>query len=368
MNHWPTGDPPGDLPGDEERLRRLLEQTVADVDPNDGLEAIRSRTKANDMPTDLSSKRPWIWGAFGAAVATAAVIGGFAVINNDDPSAKDPGFAGTQSVTPTTGPSGSSSPDSEPTGSNGGSVAKEFTVGVYYVGDTPQGPRLYREFHKSTGTTALDAALADATAVQPQDPDYRTDWPAGIVASSAFDGVGSDGLIQITLADASVHDRPAGMSKVEAQIAVEQLIYTAQAAMQARAPVQFFLGGNPIDQVFGVPTSEPLAQGKWDDVLSFMSVTAPEEGATVSGSFEASGVASSFEVNVQWQITHNGETVKTGFTSADGWMDKLYPWTAKVNVSDLAPGTYTFVAMTDEPSGGAEGNGPYTDSRTIVIQ
>jgi hypothetical protein len=164
-----------------------------------------------------------------------------------------------------------------------------------------------------------------------------------------------------------VHDRPAGLSQTEAQIAVEQLIYTAQAAVQARAPVQFFLGENPIDQVFGVPTSEPLAQGKWDDVLSLMSVTAPEEGATVSGSFEASGVASSFEANVQWQITQDGETVKTGFTSADGWMDKLYPWTTEVDVSDLAPGTYTFVAMTDDPSGGAEGNAPDTDTRTIVI-
>jgi hypothetical protein len=120
--------------------------------------------------------------------------------------------------------------------------------------------------------------------------------------------------------------------------------------------------------VLGVPTSEPLAEGDQLDVLSLMNVTAPEEGATVSGSFEASGVASSFEANVQWQITHNGETVKTGFTTAEGWMDKLYPWTKKVDVSDLAPGTYTFVAMTDDPSGGAEGNGPYTDTRTIVIE
>ncbi len=210
--------------------------------------------------------------------------------------------------------------------------------------------------------------LPTRLSVQPLDPDYRTDWPAGIVESTAFDGVGSDGLIQITLADESVHDRPAGMSEAEAQIAVEQLIYTAQAAVQARAPVQFFLGENPIDQVFGVPTSEPLAEGKWSDVLSFMSVTAPEEGATVSGSFEASGVASSFEANVQWQIIQNGEAVKTGFTTADGWMDKLYPWTTEVDVSDLAPGTYTFVAMTDDPSGGAEGNGPDTDTRTIVIE
>ena len=268
MNHQPTGDLPDDLPDDGERLRRLLEQTVADVDPNDGLEAIRSRTKVNDMPTNLSSKRPWIWGAFGAAVATAAVIGGFAVINNTmirRPTTLDsrtPRRTPRRARRPRT-PASPARPSSDPTDSIGGPSDEEFTVAVYYVGDTPRGPRLYREFHKSTGTTALDAALADATSVQPLDPDYRTDWPAGIVASTAFDGVGSDGLIQITLADESVHDRPAGMSEAEAQIAVEQLIYTAQAAVQARAPVQFLLGENPIDQVFGVPTSEPLAEGKW---------------------------------------------------------------------------------------------------------
>ena len=356
MNHEPT---------DDERLRPLLEQTVADVEPSHRLEAIRSRTKVTHMPTNPSATRPWIWGVFGAAVATAAVIGGFAVLGNQDQEADEPGLADTPLMTPSTLPSESTSPDSGPTSGTGTPAGDEFTVAVYYVGDTPDGPRLYREFHDAVGATALDVALAYATSETPLDPDYRTDWPAGIVASTTFDG--ADGVIQITLADGSVRARPVGMSQAEAQIVVEQLIYTAQAAVQTRAPVQFFLGENPIDQVFGVPTSEPLAQGKPTNVLSLMSITAPAEGATVSGSFEASGVASSFEANVRWQILKGGETVKTDYTTAEGWGDKLYPWTATVDVSGLAPGTYTFVAMTDDPSGGAEGNGPDTDTRTIVI-
>ena len=48
-------------------------------------------------------------------------------------------------------------------------------------------------------------------------------------------------------------------------------------------------------------------------------------------------------------------------------MDKLYPWETEVDVSDLEPGTYTFVALTDDPSGGAEGGGPTEDSKTIVV-
>ena len=43
-------------------------------------------------------------------------------------------------------------------------------------------------------------------------------------------------------------------------------------------------------------------------------------------------------------------------------MDKLYPWQTSVDVSGLAPGDYTFVAMTDDPSGG-EGAARPVDTR-----
>ena len=60
--------------------------------------------------------------------------------------------------------------------------------------------------------------------------------------------------------------------------------------------------------------------------------------------------------------------VKEGFATAEGWMDKLYPWETEVDVSDLEPGEYTFVAMTDDPSGGTEGGGPTEDSKTIIVE
>ena len=99
-----------------------------------------------------------------------------------------------------------------------------------------------------------------------------------------------------------------------------------------------------------------------------MNVTTPEEGATVSGSFTAEGVGSSFEATVPWEVRdESGTAVVEGFTTAEGFIDKLYPWTAEVDVSGLAPGTYTFVAMTDDPSDG-EGAGPTEDTKTIVVQ
>ena len=108
------------------------------------------------------------------------------------------------------------------------------------------------------------------------------------------------------------------------------------------------------------------------DVLSPMSITVPEEGAVVSGRFTAYGVGSSFEATVPWEIRRGEEAVVSGFTTAEGWADKLYPWrTEPIDVSRLAPGRYTFVAMTDDPSAGeagAEGAGPDRDTRTIVVK
>lgn len=117
------------------------------------------------------------------------------------------------------------------------------------------------------------------------------------------------------------------------------------------------------------PTSEPT-----DDSTNVRSsenivLRKPVEGATVSGTFTASGKANSPEANVPWQVLDaDGTEVASGFATAEGWMDQLYPWQTQVDVSSLEPGTYTFVAMTSDPSGGAEGDGPEQVSATIVVE
>ena len=80
------------------------------------------------------------------------------------------------------------------------------------------------------------------------------------VDTVSFDGVGDDGLLQVSISDAALRDRPPTMTEREAQLAVQQVVYTVQGAVQARAPVQFLLDGNPVDTVLGVPTAEPLAE------------------------------------------------------------------------------------------------------------
>ena len=249
---------------------------------------------------------------------------------------------------------------SEPSGAGEGSGST--TVPAYFVGETPQGPRLFREFRKVEGDP-LEAAAALVTSGDAADGDYRTLYPGGGFASVEFAG----GSFQVELADSSWEVPAEGMTSGDAKLAVQQLVRTLQGVQQDRAPVEVLLNGTPTS-LFGVDTSGGVGEADPIETLALVNVTSPEEGATVRGSFTASGVASSFEANVPWEIRDGDSVVASGFATAEGWMDKLYPWEAEVDVTDLAPGTYQFVAMTDDPSGGAEGAGPTEDSKTITVE
>lgn len=347
----------------DERLAALLSDAVSDVEPTEALETIRDRTTV----TPLRPRRPWLLATGGAALATAAVVTAVALaggnLGGTDSAGPDP--AGSPSAT---APSTGSSDPSEDPGTSPSATPGTQAVAVYYPGDTPSGPRLYREFHAVAGMDSLALAARELTTA-PQDPDYTTPWPQGAFADTSFDGIGADGLIQVTLADASLHDRPAGMSQQDAEIAIQQVVYTLQAAVQARAPVQFYLGHNPVDQVLGVPTSEPLTNGPVLDTLALVNLTTPAEGAPVSGSFAVEGVANSFEANVHWQLLAGTDVVSEGSFTADGYLGtKLFPFTGTVDLTGVAPGTYTFLVETDDPSGGAEGHGPDQDTRTVVVR
>ena len=366
-------------PDHDARLAELLSDAVSDVEPRDSLDTIRDRTKV----THMSARRPWIYAVGGAVVATAAVVLAIAFAGDQLglASSDEPDPAGQSSQTSESSessqPSESSEPSqgtdpsetSEPTAAQTPSepAAQSHTVAAYYIGDTTQGPRLFREFARVEAADTLAAGLAVLQRA-PSDPDYETPWAANSFAGATLEGPAADGVIKVALAGERLHDRPAGMTAEYAGAAVQQVVYTLQAAVQGRSAVQFTLNGNPIDQVLGIPTSEPLANAPQNDVLALVSITAPEEGAVVSGSFTANGVANSNEANVPWQLKQGDKVVKSGFSTAEGWMDKLYPWeTEPIDVSGLAPGEYTFVAMTDDPSGG-EGFGPQVDTRSITVR
>jgi hypothetical protein len=250
-------------------------------------------------------------------------------------------------------------------------------MGIYFLGDTPQGPRLYREFrsvlvspHVVPITSAVMLAMGNASSQQipvPLDPDYRSMWPSHTIVDLG-DVVHGRAVISLNNESTDLAVRPTGMSAREAELSVQQLVYTVQAAMQDREPVRFQINQKDVPRLLGVDVSQPVAAEPQLDVLALVNVTEPAEGTVVRGSFTAHGVASSFEANVPWEIRQGSTVLKRGSSTASGWTDGLYPWTTDaIDVSDLAPGSYTFAALTDDPSGG-EGAGPMTDTRTIVVR
>ena len=300
-------------------LSTLLHDAVADVEPADRLEEIRARTSSPSR----SAARPWFYAAGATVLATAATVAAFAVVDRHD--GGDPGP------------------------SHHGHEMHTELVPTYYVGDTPHGPRLFREFVIVSGDDPLSAAL-DRIQDQADDPDYRTSWPSGSFENATV----VDGTIDVELGDAD----PVFAGALET-LAPQQVVYTLQGTLGQRLPVQFLQDGEPV--------GDPVDAAPQIDVLSLMSISDPAEGEEYSGSFTARGRASSYEATVPWEIRDGDTVVKKGFATAKGWMGRLYEWQAEVDLTGIAPGKYVFVAMTSDPSDG-EGPGPFTDTRTIVVR
>lgn len=290
--------------------------------------------------------------ALTAVLATALAGCG----DDQDPVVADPAPSG--------GTSGEPSPSESATDEPTEPATETVTVPVYFVGDTPRGPRLFREFRQVETDNPLEEAAALMTSGDTLDPDYRTAFPSG----GGFAGIeyGADG-IRVELADDTWTTPVDSASSEDATLAVQQLVYTLQGVQQERVPVTVVLGGEPAT-LFGVDTVGGVDAADQLEVLSPVNITDPAEGATVSGTFTASGVANSPEANVPWEIRQGDEVVLDGFATAEGWMDKLYPWETEVDVSTLAPGEYTFVARTEDASGGEEGPGADEDTKTIVVE
>jgi hypothetical protein len=293
------------------------------------------------------------------AAALALTVAGCA---DDEPRADDPNPVDNGSTS-------TAEPTDEPTPSNSSPSASAstdmVTVPVYVVAHTPNGPRLFREFRQVESDNPLAEAVALMTAGDALDPDYETLFPDGEFEDAGFSEPGQ--VLVARVADDSWAERPDGMSAREARLAVQQLVYTMQGVQGQRLPVIIQDDKGPTS-LFGIDSAEGLKAAKQLDVLGLVNVTSPEEGATVGDTFMASGVASSFEATVPWQIRDgSGAPVAKGFATAEGWIGKLFPWETEVDVSGLAPGVYTFVAMTDDPSDG-EGAGPTEDTKAIIIE
>lgn len=257
---------------------------------------------------------------------------------------------------PTTDPS--SEPTTDPTSSPDGTV-----VPLYFAGDGPGGTALFREFRRVEGDPLTEAARIVAGAGEPGDPDYRTLWPGG-----GFESVeATDGLLVVELADDGWATPAEGMNRRDARLAVQQLVYTLQGVQQERVPVQVLLGGEPTT-LFGIDTSEPFTAANALRTLNLVNITSPAEGDTVTGdTLTVTGVANSFEASGPCRLLQDGQEIALEGYQSEGWMEeRLFPFEVDLPL-DGVTGEVVVQCETDDPSGGAEGNGPAIDTKTVTV-
>lgn len=314
-----------------------------------------------NLPSQLRRRRGLV-----AVVAASFVLAGC-------------GTQGSSETDPTTDSTPASQNPAEPEESKEPIVT--VAAPIYFVGEAAGKDRLFREFREVQGVTLTEAArLVDGG--MPLDTDYRTLWPGGTVLSAEA----GRKVITVELNGAISAGLARGMNERDAQLAIQQMVWTLQGVEQSRAPVQFVrptpepgddaeaspgvpLGTEQANTLFGIDITEPFRAAKWSKTLAMVNVTIPTQGQAVSGdTLDVEGVASSPEANVPWQILRDDETVMEGFATADGWMDQLHPWADSIDVSELEPGDYTFVASTDDPSDGERKSKVTSDSKDFTLE
>jgi len=228
----------------------------------------------------------------------------------------------------------------------------------YYVAETPSGLRLYREFHRVVTTDPASDAVREILR-GPTDPDYRTLWPAGTSLRAPVTAAG--GVITVDLSREALG--PASIGSAAADLTVQQLVFTVQAALQSSDPVRLLVDGSPVPELFGaVATAEPVRRADQYAVRSLVQIDNPAEGTGVGPTVAVSGEAAVFEATVPWEVLRDGAVVQRGFAmSAEGQRFAAYSFTVT-----LEPGTYVLRVTEDDPSGG-EGRPPFVDTKTITV-
>ena len=331
---------------DDDRLRTLFDDAVSDVEPRGGLDRIQARTATR-------TRRPWVWGAGGAVLATAATVAAVAMLTSG-PGTTDAG-PGPAPATQPSKPAQTSA--TEPPGGT------PVTVSVYYAGDTTRGTRLFKETHQVAMDNPALAAARLAVEGAASDPDYRTLWPQGTqVTAVSFDGIGDQGTATVALAGEGLTAKPAGTG--HGSLALQQLAYTVQDALGVRARLELSVDGTPADTVLGQPVSQGVETQSADDVQSPVQIDSPADGATVDRTFTVTGRAAAFEANVQWELMKGDTAVEQGFTTAAECCT-LSPFSFEVTAP--GPGDYTLVVHDEDASGG-EGSGPVKDTKRVTVR
>jgi hypothetical protein len=253
-------------------------------------------------------------------------------------------------------------PSSTPSHPPSAPLAAERALPLYYVTDTPAGPRLAREFRRlpvGDGPAAAGSAAVTALLAAPSGtvPGYRNAWPDGSALAAPV--THADGVVTVDLTPQAGAAVPA-----DPLLAVQQLVYTVTGALGTTDPVQLLVAGAPVPRLWndGVDTSRPVARADPLAVRVLVGIDDPAEGATSPSPLRVSGEAAVFEATLHWEVRRSGAVVRSGSAmTTEG--QRFAPYAFSVA---LPPGDYEVRVAEDDPSDGA-GRPVMTDTRRVTV-
>ena len=366
-------------PMDPHELRSLLQQVDA-PDPRDILPSAMAKGRA------LRRRRRTLNTALTAGVVVAVVAWAVVATQSLAPSAPSPtaspspiSTAATPSPEPTAGdstpvdprspePSGESSvdpspapattPPQTPTPTHTPADAARVDRPVYFLTETPAGPKLVRESRKVLAQTPARSAV-EAMLRPPLDPDYFSPWPSGVEVLGIAP---SDGIVTIDLSGEALRPN-VGAAYEEAMF--QQLVWTLTGVLDVGADVQVHVDGRSVESLAGhVDWSQPRGRADFDEAgLNSLWIDAPMEGAELVSPVTVTGEATAFEANVPYTLFDaEGGIVSQGATLAREGQARS-PWSLTL---ELGPGSYLLEVREDDPSDG-EGGPVDVDTRAFTV-
>jgi Immunoglobulin-like domain of bacterial spore germination len=340
----------------ERRLREVLRQEARRITPHDRRMEILAM--AHNDSQKVGPARRWLIPV--AAAASVALIGvvAWGVSNGGGNQQVAPVVGHKATSTTTSSPSptlpapvASPSPSTATTPTDGRTGATtQMALPAYFVGaNSAAGDRfgLYREFVPTAvpmgATPAQKAQAAVAVAVNAQpftnyEP-YLQPWSATSVKSATV----TPSLITITLSGPGAK----GFTAAQTKLAVQQLVWTAQAAVGKGAiPVRFVVADGS-QKLFGTyPTSQSYNRPAPDlqyEVLAPIWITSPARNQVFPAgtAVVATGQSCAFEGTTQWELKKSGKAFLHGVnTIASSGCPTRGTWTAKLGA--LPAGSYQF--------------------------
>jgi hypothetical protein len=359
---------PGEFDRIERRLRSDLATEASRIHPSDRLETILAVANASGAGGPDPGRQPGArrWLVPLASAAAVAVIAGTVWAANQEPT-MDPSPPAATSTAPTPTPtdqptSGGTpttpSPTDSPSTTAAPPASQTLTLPVYFVGpvgDDKPTYKLFREFLRGEVSGTSDAAKAKAALVlalnaQPfsNTDGYLQPWSGQTIGNVS---VTSD-LITIELANPG----PEGFDHETERLAVQQLVWTAQAAVgRGTIPVRFEIADGS-ETLFGrFPTSEtynrPSRDESWRDLAPIW-ITSPTRDQVLSSTkvVVVKGEATAFEANVNWELKRGTAAVKSGYATAGVGAPGRGAYS--IELGRLSPGDYTIRVFEMSMEGG----------------